>query len=284
VTREDLIGTALIAFPPDVRAARGPELGATALDLTDGAPRRAVARELAGLVRAGLDARAARGAGAGPLRLLADGLCLAAAWFLTVELATLLGQRVRGMHDPLLASWSIGVLAIALALVLVGFDRAGGLLALAWTAARTPAVLGDGVAALDAAVAALVPTLCFAVLVLLPRRRAADPRRLAWLAIPIALALICGPPRDQRNAALLLLAVLILLVVAVAGLVALPADPRLAVAGAVPMSAQVLQVLQRPHGVTLWGLVLLATGPAACAAALARARRVRRAGAGGVSG
>ena len=280
MSRDSLIRTALLAFPPDVRTARGPELSALALDLTDGAPRRALARELTSLARAGLDARAARGASAGPLRLLTDGLCLAAAWFMTMELATLLGQRVRGLHDPLLASWSVGALAVALALVLVGFDRAGGLVALAWTAARTPAVLGDGVAALDAAVTALLPTLCLAVLVLAPRRRSPDRRRVAWLAIPIALALICGPPGDQRNAVLFLLAVLVLLAVAAAGLVALPADPRLAVAGAVPVSSVVLGLLHRPH-VAFLVLALLAAGPAACAIAVTRTRQLRRAGASG---
>jgi hypothetical protein len=280
MTRAELLRLALVAFPPDVRAARGPELFAIALDVTDGAPRRVVAREVVSLARAGLDVRAARGASAGPLRLLADGLCLAAAWFLTIALATLLGQRVRGMHDQLLASWSVGLLAVALALVLIGRDRAGGLLALAWTAARTPAVLGDDVAPLDAAVAALLPTLCLTVLVLAPRRRPADPRRLAWLAIPLALALICGPPRDQRNALLVLLAALVLLAVVAGALLALPADPRLAVAGAVPVSSEVLGLLHRPH-VAFLVLALLAAGPATCAITLARTRRLRRAATSG---
>jgi hypothetical protein len=275
MTRADLTRLALVAFPADVREARGPELFAIVLDVTDGAPRRALAREIAGLVRAGLDVRAARAANMGPLRLLADGLCLAAAWFLTAALATLLGQRIRGMHDPLLAPWSIVLLAVALALVLIGLDRAGGILALAWTVARTPAVLGDGVAPLDAAVAALVPALCLLVLVCVPRRRSPDPRRLAWLTIPVALALVCGPPHEDRNGVLVLLLVLAALAVVAAAVVALPADPRLAVAGAVALSGTVVGVLHQPHVVTALVLALVATGPATCAIAFARTRQLR---------
>jgi hypothetical protein len=279
MTRDGLVHLALVAFPPGERAARGPELAAIALDVTDGASRRVVARELVGLVRAGLDVRATRGASLGPFRLLADGLCLAAAWFLTLELATLLGQHVRGMHDPLLAPWAIALPAVALALVLVGFDRAGGLLALVWTAARMPAVLRDGAAPLHAAIATLLPALCLVVLVLAPRRRPRDLRRLAWLAIPLTLALIFGPPNDQHNGVLVLCVVFAVLGVFAAAIVALPADPRLAVAGATPLTSFAAGAFTRPQTVTLLVLAVLATGPAACAIAVARARRLRRAGA-----
>jgi hypothetical protein len=64
-----------------------------------------------------------------------------------------------------------------------------------------------------------------------------------------------------------------------AAIVALPADPRLAVAGAIPLTSFAASAFTRPQTVTLLVLAVLATGPAACAIAVARARQLRRAGA-----
>jgi hypothetical protein len=90
---------------------------ATLLDASAGS-RMQFARELADLVRLGLRARATQTASVGTRRLIADGLCLAGAWLLTLDLSTLLSQRARGLHDPLLAWPSIALLAAVLAVAI----------------------------------------------------------------------------------------------------------------------------------------------------------------------
>jgi hypothetical protein len=55
----------------------------------------------------------------------------------------------------------------------------------------------------------------------------------------------------------------------------LPADPRLAIAGAVPVTALGLDRL--PHSPGLFALVLIATAPAVLAVAVTRTRALRRA-------
>ena len=59
-------------------------------------------------------------------RIVADGLCLAAVWVMTLDISTLLSQRARGMGDPLLSSPSLALLAAVLATALVGYDRLAG--------------------------------------------------------------------------------------------------------------------------------------------------------------
>ena len=75
---------------------------ATLQDASAGS-RRQFVREIADLVRLGLRARGSQTASAGTRRIVADGLCLAAVWFMTLDVSTLLSQRARGMHDPLLS-------------------------------------------------------------------------------------------------------------------------------------------------------------------------------------
>jgi hypothetical protein len=225
------VRAALLAYPPDVRERLGAEMAATLLDVSRGSRRR-FARELAGLVAAGLQARAERTAAAGARRVLADGVCLAAAWLMTLDLATLLAQRVRGLHDPLLAPAPLVLLGVALALVLVGHDRLAGAAALLWTGARLPALLADVPGSAVAVLAAtLVPVACFATLVLAPRGRRPDPRRLAWLIVPAVLVVTFGPPSYDQSPLLVGLVALAALLVVLAAL----ADPRLAIAMALPL-------------------------------------------------
>lgn len=93
-TRERTGRFALGAYPLDARRARGEEMLGTLLDASDGSVGR-FGREIGGLVRAGLGERAARVAGAGAPRLIADGFCLAGVWAMTLDLSVLLAQRVR---------------------------------------------------------------------------------------------------------------------------------------------------------------------------------------------
>ena len=96
---------------------------------------------------------------------------------MTLDLSTLLAQRARGFDDPLLAPWSLGLLAVALALALVGYDRLAGVAALVWTAARFPSLLDHhpGMAVRGRRRHAARPSACFAVLVVAPRRRVPRP-------------------------------------------------------------------------------------------------------------
>src|SRR6185503_8740008 len=123
----------------------------------------------AGLTRAGLRERATRIATVGPARLILDGFCLAAVWSMTFDLAVTLSQRYgREMHDPLLIWPLTAMLAVAVCLAFVGYDR-------------------------PAAVA------LYAVLVLRPRRRERDLRGLVYLAVPLGLFATFGPPNYEQS-------------------------------------------------------------------------------------
>ncbi len=235
MSRERATRAALLAHPPDVRARVGHEMTATLLDASAGSRTR-FARELAALTRAGFNARGQRTAAIGTRRVLADGVCLAAVWLMTLDLSTLLSQRARGFEDPLLVPSSLILLGVALALALVGYDRIAGVAALIWTAARFPLLLDHhpGMAAL--VVAFTLPSVaCFAVLVAAPRRRAPDLRRLAWLVVPAALVATFGPPQYDQSPLLLALVSIVVLLVVIYALATLAADPRIAIAGAIPL-------------------------------------------------
>ena len=104
------------------------------------------------------------------------------------------------MHDPLLAPASIALLAVALALALIGFDRPAGTAALLWTAARMPALIDHDRGLSAPALADTLPSIaCFAVLLLAPRRRRVDLRGLAWLVVPATLVATLGPPNYEQS-------------------------------------------------------------------------------------
>jgi hypothetical protein len=263
------IRAALLAYPPDVRERLGAEMTATLLDVSRGSRRR-YARELAGLTRAGMGERGRRAAAEGARRVLADGVCLAAVWLMTLDSSTLLAQTVRGLQDPLLAPASLVGLGVALALALVGYDRPAGAAALLWTAARLPALAADtGGSALSVLAVTVVPAACFTTLLLAPRRSRPGPRGLVWLAVPAGLALTLGPPPWEQSPLLVAFVGIVALLVVVSALAQLPADPRLAIAGAIPL----LTLGVRPDRVGV-PLVVAAVVLAAAAARLWRLRRV----------
>lgn len=266
---------ALLAYPRSARVAHGEEMVATLQDASAGSRRRLV-REIADLVRLGLRARGALTASAGLRRIVADGLCLAAVWLMTLDVSTLLSQRARGMHDPLLSAPSIALLAAVLALALVGYDRVAGAGALVWTALRLPTLWDDHPGLVNLAPEVL-PIICFCVLVLAPRRRAPDPRRLAWLLVPATLVAAAGPPPGEASPLLVAAVLLGALLVVLVGVALLPTDPRLAIAGAVSLSTLGVSIVVHHHDASAPVSLFVAATPVVLAAAAARTRRLRRA-------
>ena len=247
---------------------------ATLHDVSAGS-RRAFAREAVDLVRLGLRARATATATAGAPRLIADGLCLAGVWLMALDLATLMTQRARGLEDPLLAAAPLALLAAALAVALVGADRVAGAGALAWTALRLPALWDHHPGIANLAPEAL-PIACFCVMVLAPRRRAPDLRRLGWLIVPAMLILTLAPPNGERSPLLLAYVALGAILATAFCLVMLPTDPRPAIAGAVALSSVGLAVVAVNHDGSAPACLIAAAAPLVLAAAVARTRRLRR--------
>jgi hypothetical protein len=274
MSRERIAGLALLSYPAAARDARGEEMLATLHDVSAGS-RRSFAREIGDLVRLGLRTRATATASAGARRLIADGLCLAAVWLMTLDASIVLVQRARGLHDPLLAAAPLALLATALVLALVGYDRAAGAAALIWTAVRLPSLWDDHPGLVNLAPEVL-PIVCFCVMVLAPRRRSADLRRLGWLIVPATLVLTLAPPNGERSPLLLAYVALGAILVAAFAVAMLPTDPRLAIAGAVPLSTIGLSVVIHHHDASPPASLFLAAAPVAIAIAIARTRRLRR--------
>jgi hypothetical protein len=273
VSRERVAAVALLAYPPAARTARGDEMLATLLDSSAASGRR-FAREILDLVRLGLRARGAETASAGVGRVIGDGVCLAGAWFMTLELSILLSQKARGMHDPLLSSTSIVLLAAVLAITLIGYDRLAGAGALVWTALRFPLLL-DAHAGIAGVVPEVLPIACFTVMLLAPRRRAPDPRRLAWLLVPATLVATLGPADSEQSPLLLAAVALAAVAVIVVAAAMLPTDPRLAIAGALPTTCLGIQVVgNAPPDAML--VLFLAAAPAVLAVAVTRTRGLQR--------
>lgn len=272
MSRRRLASYALQTHPPGARAALGDEMLDTLLEASS-ASRRRFAREIVDLVRAGFRARATQTASVGTGRLCADGLCLAACWLMTLDLSTLLVQRARGMHDPLLAWPSVASLAALLALALLGLDRLTGTGALVWTALRIPELL-DRHPGLVGLVPEALPIVCFAVMIVAPRRRAPDVHRLAWLVVPAVLVIALGP-RDH-NPILVAGVLLAAILTATLALSMLPLDPRVAIAGAVPLSTLAIGAMSTGHDASTLPWLFAAATPAVLVVAIARTRWLQR--------
>jgi hypothetical protein len=235
--REWLARGAAWSLPPQERS----EPVHTALDVSQGSLLRFV-RELAGLTWYGYRRRGAHVAGTRADRVLADGLCQGAVWVVIFELADLLahirterigllpGTAARPGAVQLDSRPAAVLLAVALALALIGLDRLAGLAGLGWLAVWTPVLAHYrtpvGLSAL------LVPLLGYLVLLAAPRWRPLDPWRLLWFAVPVALAITTGPGNPSTG----LIWIPVVLAVAGAAVLTLPSDPRLAIAAALPIS------------------------------------------------
>ena len=245
----------------------------TLLDVSATSRRRLVL-ELVDLVRAGMRARATQTAKAGPRRVVADGFCLGALWLLTLFLASELGNRIRGF-DPLgpwdpISPLGIALLGAALALALIGYDRFAGATALLFVA-TTVADPSWRDLTNSRRELMVVPVVCFIVLMLSPRRRKPDGRRLAWLALTAALAAASSTSEDP-TAAILILALVFLVPLALA---TLGTDPRLAIACALPATSFGVYMAQDPGGAGILGVLFLAAAPVILLIVVTRTRHLQ---------
>jgi hypothetical protein len=187
VIRARIGAVVLRAYPADTRTAVAAEMLSTLLDASAGS-RVHFAREAVDLLRLGLRARATRIAHAGARRLIADGACVAAVFFLAQDLATAL--RNRAVAHAVYSSASMAVLALILAVALLGHDRIAGAGALAWIALRL-AGLTAGIHVADSP-ATVLPLICLCVMTASPRRRGSPPRPFDadgsdWMVVLVVL-------------------------------------------------------------------------------------------------
>jgi hypothetical protein len=267
MTGEQVARLALLAYPEDVRRAQGPEMLATLLDTSEGSTR-ALARELCDLVRSGLRSRSRATAEHGLKRLIADGFCLAAMLAIASRISTSVG------FEP--ARWQFWLIVAALVLALVGYDRIAGLVGLSWIVLTNPAAPFGGhiVTAYSTAVplviafdlGLMIPLL---VMVLAPRRRPRDLRRLVWLA-PIAAV---GYAWSLGTGAY----VVAIFGVSLIGVATLATSPRLAIAASLWWTSIGIEVALLSNGtVAPLGIALALPAPIILALTVARVRRLQR--------
>ncbi|HLI32094.1 MAG TPA: hypothetical protein VKU89_05055 [Solirubrobacteraceae bacterium] len=197
-------------------------------------------RESQALIAAGLRARANAAAGLSK-RWLAASTCAQGATVLTI--VVLLGYAqldllILEYHPSIFPNESGFVLvqalmAASIAAALVGFDRISALLGFSWIGALVNNELAaDRPTRLLALV--LIPAVCYLVMLVIPRERSRDPRRLMWLAPALLLTLL--PANDLMGADLGLGAgARMLLVLSVAGIFLLPTGSSLPLAFAVAL-------------------------------------------------
>ena len=265
MSRAALVAIALRAMPREMRSSVGEEMAATLLDSISSS-RTGLVRELAGLLLSGARLRLRQTPGVTPRRVIADGFCLGAILVMTLDLSTLLSQRLDGLQDPLLSWTSVCVLGVTLATALVGAERPAGIAALGWTVARFPQLAADD-HTFSGIAPTIVPLICFSVLALSPRRRRVDVRRIAWLLAPAVLVLAFAP-RGGHGPIFVIVALGAILLMLVA-MLKLRRDPRLAIACSLPALYVGFKVTGRP-----WpSLTLSAGAPAVMVVALLQARR-----------
>lgn len=249
-----LLGLAMLAYPPDLREARGDEIVDTVLDVSHGSPRR-VTRESVALIRSGLGARANVTASSGARRLAAT-VCAQAAtvWGLVLLISLLRAERfmltpaagvsMARSADREVAFYLVqALLAASVAAALVGYDRIAALLGFALLGALTLTETSRLISTTHYVALLVVPAACYPAMLVMPRARRRDPRRVLWLAA--ALLLGVSPSLAPTNFGYALglvgyglgLVGMVFLVLLLVGLVLLPAGPSLPLAIAVAMIA-----------------------------------------------
>lgn len=298
---------ALLAYPPHMRESRGDEMMGTLRDVSMGSWWRVLGESLA-LIRSGLRARAGTTAGSGGARLAAT-VCAQAAtvWGLVLLTAYLQLDRMildsrgvalregalfmtQALHGEVALFLPQALIAASVAAALIGSDRIAALLGLAWIGFSFQHDLPDArwvhtdrpahVIAL-----ALVPAACYLVMLLMPRARRRDARRLLWLAAALLIGLAPSPDFTNFGPGVRLgglgLGGTLLLLVLVAGLLLLCAGSSLPLAFALALLAYGLSLWTLPGGVALNSTVrramtsagpLLLVGGAALRLASARRR------------
>jgi hypothetical protein len=231
----------------------------------------AFVREIASLLRVGLHTRATATARVGTRRLLADGLCYAGIYKISVVLAEGLTRPVTP-PIPGQGVWSLALLGASLAIALIGYDRIAGFAALGWLASTHPGHVFEGHPEFVLVLAVTVA--CFTTMALAPRRGTQDIRRIAWLAVivPLAVLLVRVAPSD----------ILMILILPLPALAMLPTDPRPAIACALLCTqlgmAYASNALQAGIGVLPHGplkLLAVAATPLVVVIATARTRSLR---------
>jgi hypothetical protein len=268
MTRETIVRWVLRAYPETLRQAYGLEMLATLLDASNGSAR-AFIREAFDLLRAGLRSRSRTIADAGLGRLVADGVCLAGVMWMAMSICTLFR-----FQSP---RWQFWLLAVAISLALIGYDRLAGIVGLAQIALVTASQLHNlGATPFRLVVGWHLGAAAFlSVMVLAPRARKHDLRAFLWLAPLAAVAYA-----SSLDPGALIIASIAFIAVSIVGLASLPTDPRLAIAAASVWTLIGIQhdlMLALGGGVggsPLW-VALTAPGPIVVALAAARVRHVR---------
>jgi len=211
MTRERLVGAALRAWPPAVRAQRGPEIASTLLEASDSRTR--FARELAVLAWRGLGARLAAG---GAVRaVLLGGVRLAGGALVVLWLAA----DVHVAHFAVRTTRFDGELVLLVAscaLAVAGRDRwaGGGLLgATLWQVGATPTIGTYWILA-------TFPLACAVAMIVAPGPARARRELLLGAVVLIPLAAVNQPAPLEAGVAIL----------GLASLLTLAGDPRPAVA------------------------------------------------------
>ena len=239
MSAERIIRAALRAYPREVRRARGDEMAATVLDLSEGS-RSALLRETLALAYGGLSARA----GVDPettTRGLAD-ICVSAAtiWG-SVALCIRLGTN-RAVYEAHmfggLATHAViidGLLALSIGSALLNHQRLAGLSGLAWigvfleSGLRTRVGIDTHVLvwSMHSVALVLIPLCGYVVMLLTPEgKRRRHPVRLGWLAGVILLGIVVAPPGGPLGPGRWFEAIVLPLMV-IAGVMLVPSDALL---------------------------------------------------------
>jgi hypothetical protein len=236
---------ALRAYPPGFRSARGEEMLGTLLDAGDDSTG-AFVRGFASLVVGGLRERVRENARIGAGRLIADAFCLAGVLW---SLMSFLSWRPTPLGYA--QFWSLAtvvLLAAVLVFALMGRDRLGGLCGVVLAGHIGVRAFGHpGPQFFEIEFFLdywLGPLVCFTVMVLRPRIRPRDPRKLlrlipgAMVAAFFLIPHLGGVARATPESSLFVIPGLalelgLLLGMPILGIFLLPIDPRVAITSAV---------------------------------------------------
>jgi hypothetical protein len=269
VIAERLARAALLAYPSNIRQSRGEEMVGTLLELSMGSSWRALAESVS-LLRSGLGARRSTTARSGSHRLAATACAQAATvWGLVLVIAyfqldrMILESSIAQREGAIfLTQWTTGevalyltqsLIAASVAAALVGYDRIAALFGFAWIglSVQQDLSLGTGWDPPAHVIALLlIPTACYLVMLLMPRARRRDARRLLWLAAALLAGLAPSPTLtnfspDSVTLGGLGLSGMLLLALVLAGLLLLPT------ASSVPLA---LALVLLTYGLSLWTL------------------------------
>jgi hypothetical protein len=222
--------------------------------------------DIVSLVIAGLGERARVSVQASVVATTADAAKLAsmlsACLWVTV-LTDRYGWRVNAPYSL----HAIGLLAVVL-LWALGRERLAGMIGVACTVALVLAYQSGIPLPIAVVIVPAVGYLCMSVA---PRRKRPDPSAVAALAALVALGMIVAPEQPGAVGA-----IIVLTAVSVAGVLAFPVQPRLAIAAAIIWTAVGIELIGQADTSVAPLALLVAAAPAVLAATAARAQLIRR--------